>query len=208
MAKKESTKIEKNQFTERLRAELKKLTGSINEIMHNMKMMQNPIMESRERLPKANEQLGKISAQTEKATHTMLDMVEQILEHQEKIMQFTGDVTGFFKKSRSKYKNVHLDHLARIKEMASISQNNAFLIMDALQFQDITSQQMRHASTLLEDIENRLQYLLAAFEGKEVSDIEKQHALTGQAYDPEADLFNGKNQGEVDSIVSTVAVKD
>jgi chemotaxis regulatin CheY-phosphate phosphatase CheZ len=205
---KNNTTPDKNQFTDKLRKELGNLTASIGEIMQNMKMMQNPIMESRDKLPKANEQLEKISAQTEKATHTMLDMVEQILEHQEKIAEFTDDIIGFMKKSRSKEKNIHLDHLVRIKEMSSISQNNAFLIMDALQFQDITSQQMRHASTLLEDIENRLHHLLAAFEGKEVSDIKRQQSLGERAYDPDADLYNGKNQFEVDSIISTVAVKD
>ena len=191
-------------FSEKVRDELEKLTVSINDIMDNMRKMENPIIESRENLPKANAQLDKISAQTEKAAHQMLDMVEQIIEQQENAGQLTDEIVAFFKRSRSKDRDVYLEKVARLKEIATLSQNNAFLIMDALQFQDITSQQMHHASTLLEDIEGRLQNLLSVFDGKDIPEPESS-LRRERAFDPDADLFDGKNQTEVDNIVSQVA---
>ena len=97
--------------------------------------------------------------------------------------------------------------LAMTGLMMARSQNNAFLIMDALQFQDITSQQMHHASTLLEDIEGRLQHLLSVFDGEAMPEFEDSEAKKERAFDPDADLFDGKNQSEVDTIVSQVADK-
>ncbi len=195
-----------SQFSKKLRTELQQLTGSINDIMQNMKRMQNPIVESREQLPIANEQLDKITEQTEQATHKMLDMVEQIIEHQEQITDLSGKVSKFFKKSRAKDREVFAEQVKRISEMSSISQNNAFMIMDALQFQDITSQQIQHASTLLEDIEERLHHLLAAFDGDEIPEVLERPEKPERAYDPDADI-KGKNQNEVDSIVNQVAAK-
>ncbi|MEZ5359461.1 MAG: protein phosphatase CheZ [Candidatus Zixiibacteriota bacterium] len=195
-----------DRFSLKLRNELEQLTDSINGIMTKMKRMQNPILESREKLPEANQQLDKITAQTEQATHKMLDMVEQIIDHQEQITQLSGEITQFFKKSRAKDREVFAEQVKRINEMSSISQNNAFLIMDALQFQDITSQQIQHASTLLEDIESRLHMLLAAFDGKDIPEELNHPNAAKRAYDPNAD-FTSKNQNEVDNIVNQVVAK-
>ncbi|MCK5127734.1 MAG: protein phosphatase CheZ [candidate division Zixibacteria bacterium] len=204
MSGNETKDVYSGQFSSKLRVELEQLTGSINDIMKNMRKMQNPILESSEQLPVANEQLDKITAQTEQATHKMLDMVEQIIEHQEQMTILSDEFGKFLKRSRSKDRDVFIEKVKRINEMSSISQNNAFVIMDALQFQDITSQQIQHASSLLEDIGVRLQHLLAAFDGKELSDDIVLAKKKDRAYDPNADLYDGKDQNEVDNIVNQV----
>lgn len=192
-----------NLFPAKVRNELEKLTDSINVIMDSMRKMQNPILESREQLPQANAQLDKVSAQTEKAANKMLDLVEQIIDHQEKVVQLSGDLAGFLRRSRARDRDVYRDNVKRINEMAATSQNNAFMIMDALQFQDITAQQVQHASSLLEDIETRLQKLLGVFDGKNVSELENMSSSKKErAYDPDADLFEGRDQKEVDEIIS------
>ncbi len=193
----------KDVISAKIRSELEKLTGSIDLMMENIRKMEHPILESRERLPEANQQLDKVSAQTEEATHRMLDMVEQIIDHQEKIVAFSQEVATFLKKSRSKKRDEMQDKVKRVNEMASTSQSNAFLIMDALQFQDITSQQMHHASSLLEDIERKLHALLRVFEGEEAVEIEDNEIEKKvRAYDPNADVFGNRDQKEVDEIVS------
>jgi chemotaxis protein CheZ len=194
-------------LSDQIRNELEKLTESISGMMENMKKMETPIFESRRRLPKANEQLDKITAQTEAATHQMLDMVEQILEYQEKIVQFSGEVLEFMKKSPSEGVDTMLEKINSIHEMATTSQNSSFLIMDALQFQDITAQQMNHASHLLEDIEGRLQHLLLVFDGNDINELAADKRRKDRAYDPDADLFEGKPQEEVDDIISKVSQK-
>lgn len=194
-------------FTDRVRSELEKLTGSVDSMMENLRKMESPIMESRERLPQANAQLDKINSQTEAAAHEMLDMVEQMIDFQEKSVTLCAEVSGFFKKLRSKDREIYQEKLNRISEMASASQNNAFMIMDTLQFQDITSQQMSHASALLGDIETRLHNLLRVFDGEEMLDLPETTTRSERAYDPNADFIEGRNQSEVDAIVTNTVEK-
>jgi chemotaxis regulatin CheY-phosphate phosphatase CheZ len=198
---------DKTWFTDNVRAELERLTNSINIMMENVKRMERPIMESQQKLPKANEQLDKISAQTEAAAHQMLDMVEQIIDHEEKVVELSGEMVGQLEKSQDSEAASLLEKAARIKEMAATSQNNAFLIMDALQFQDITAQQMSHASSLLEDIEQRLHNLLVAFDGDAGTGELVEPTKKARAFDPDADLFDGKDQKEVDKIISQITTK-
>ncbi len=190
-------------FTDKVRSELEKLTGSVDSMMENLRKMENPIMESRERLSQANAQLDKINSQTEAAAHQILDMVEQMIDYQEKSVSLCSELSEFFKRLRSKDREIYREKLNRISEMASASQNNAFLIMDTLQFQDITSQQMNHASSLLEDIESRLHNLFKVFDGKELLGVEEPVKKEGRAYDPDAGFIEGRNQSEVDAIVTS-----
>lgn len=189
-------------FSEKVRTELEKLSGSVDSMMDNLRKMESPILESRERLPQANAQLEKINSQTEAAAHQMLDMVEQMIEFQEKSITLCSEISEFFKRLRSKDREIYREKLNRISEMASSSQSNAFLIMDTLQFQDITAQQMNHASSLLEDIEMRLHNLLKVFDGEELVDIADPVKKEGRAFDPDADFVEGRNQSEVDAIVT------
>lgn len=200
-----------DKFVAKVRKELEKLTGSVDIMMENLRKMEHPILESQKSLPKANKQLDKVSRQTEKATHQMLDMVEQIIEHQEKVVEFSKEIAQNLK-ADLKQEDIEsiIDKANQINETASNSQNNAFLIMDALQFQDITSQQMNHASSLLEEIETRLHNLLKVFEGEEdvnLDNLEDDHKKQ-RVFDPEADLFDGRDQDDVDSIVSEAASKE
>ena len=68
MSGNETKDVYSGQFSSKLRLELEQLTGSINDIMKNMRKMQNHILEYSEQMPVANEQLDKITAQTEQAT--------------------------------------------------------------------------------------------------------------------------------------------
>ena len=202
---------EGDMFVAKVRKELEKLTGSVDVMMDNLRKMEHPILESRQNLPKANKQLDKVSEQTEKATHQMLDMVEQIIEHQEQVVEFSKEI-GQNLKTDLKQADIDLiiDKANQINVTASNSQNNAFLIMDALQFQDITSQQMNHASSLLEEIETRLHNLLQVFDGEADVNLDKleDNNKKQRAFDPDADFYDGRNQSEVDNIVSQAASKE
>lgn len=196
-------------FVAKVRKELEKLTGSVDIMMDNLRKMEHPILESRKSLPKANKQLDKVSEQTEKATHQMLDMVEQIIEHQEHVVEFSKEI-GQKLKADLKQDDIDsiIDKANQINETASNSQNNAFLIMDTLQFQDITSQQMSHASALLEDIETRLHNLLKVFDGEADVNLDKlEDHHKKRAFNPDAELYDGRDQNEVDNIVSQAATR-
>jgi chemotaxis regulatin CheY-phosphate phosphatase CheZ len=145
----------------------------------------------------ATNQLDKISQQTEAATNKMLDVLEKITQREEKI------VAGLNQIKEQAAGQPLSGVVAELSGMATSNMNDAYAVMDALQFQDITSQQMDHAASLLEDIEGKLRNILQTIGGDE---LEEQSGLGPQSrkvrsYDPHADLFERKTQqSDIDSL--------
>lgn len=184
----------------RIQEEISELAASVNEIVTKFRELQNPLRESSEKVPKATEQLDKISEQTEAATHQMLDRVEKIVQHVEDSKKGLEEI----KDCASDGRNGDISALAdALIEKANVTCNDAYVIMDALQFQDITSQQMNHAASLLEDIELRLQSIMGALKGRsgDKTDDENRQDRKIRVYDPRADLFDKKtDQSAIDDM--------
>ena len=73
----------------------------------------------------------------------------------------------------------------------------------AMQFQDITSQQICHSIDLLEDLRGHLNQMLALINGEELPDSlsSSQRLLIKKVYDPNADYSSKRTeQADVDSI--------
>jgi chemotaxis regulatin CheY-phosphate phosphatase CheZ len=180
----------------KIEKEITELTSAINGMIDAFRRMRSPLVETHEKVPKATDQLDKINEQTEAAANQMLDRIEKITEREEDVIegleQLKQTATNSDRKDMA-------TTLSDIIVKANDNLDDAYLIMDALQFQDITSQQMNHAASLLEDIEGRLQVILSALNGEEAA-IEKTARRT-RVYDPHADLFDKKtDQTAVDSI--------
>ena len=175
----------------RIQEEISELAASVNEIVTKFKDLQNPLKESSEKVPKATKQLDKISEQTEAATHQMLDRVEKIVQQVEDSKKGLDEIKVCTKDGRTGDISALADDLI---EKADITCNDAYTIIDALQFQDITSQQMNHAASLLEDIEIRLQSIMGALKGQpdDKPDDENRQEKKTRVYDPHADLFDKK----------------
>jgi chemotaxis regulatin CheY-phosphate phosphatase CheZ len=198
--------VEKKIASENLLVELNNLTRSIEALMRSMREMETPIEESRNQLPKASQQLDKISTQTEAAAHHMLQKVEQIIKHQDEIGRWSDDFIRVFEKSKSKKKDDYIKTAERIGSAAVTSKNDAFLIMDTLQFQDITSQQVEHVSELLKDVEHRLHHLQEIISGSGVTP-ESPPAEYDSVDDRGRSLIEGRDQKEVDVIFSRMVEK-
>jgi chemotaxis regulatin CheY-phosphate phosphatase CheZ len=94
------------------------------------------------------------------------------------------------------------DCLDETLNWAQTNLDDAFNIMNTLQFQDITSQQIQHASQLLDEIQYRLRNLVSAVEGTEQSEAPQPK---GRVYDPNASIDrNGTEQSEVDALVESM----
>jgi chemotaxis regulatin CheY-phosphate phosphatase CheZ len=186
--------------------ELKELADSINQIIRGIKAAQEPLTESHSKVPQATEQLEQITKQTEDAAHRMLDMVEAITGRE-------GEIEAQIKELRRALPTTYFRHNSRVKlivetirDKALSNQNDAYAIMDALQFQDITSQQVNHAISLLEQVENRLQDALTTFDVEAVAAIEP--GRKQRAFDPNARYSpNSAQQSSVDELVSEIAKK-
>ncbi len=196
MSKSEEVRIQ-------LEKEIVELTQAINEIVCKFKKMRHPLAESRKQVPKATEQLDKITQQTEAATHRMLDVVEQITQREEEVVKGLTEISAWAEKGRV----ADIQTLSQtLKEHAEATIADTYTILDALQFQDITSQQMNHAASLLEEIEEKLHQIVTVLHGKEVPPTGGKKAKKERAYDPHADLFEKKtNQAEVDSLIANKA---
>lgn len=178
--------------------EITELTSAINGIIETFRKMKNPLVETHEKVPQATVQLDKISEQTEAAAHQMLDRVEQITQRE-------GDVIQGLEKLKEVADKDQLSSIsAAVGEIivkANDNLDDAYMIMDALQFQDITAQQMNHAASLLEDIEGRLNVILSTLNGDESKGDGEAAQRKVRVYDPHADLFDKKtDQSAVDSL--------
>jgi chemotaxis regulatin CheY-phosphate phosphatase CheZ len=181
----------------KIQHEITELTSAINGIIETFRKMKSPLVETHEKVPQATVQLDKISEQTEAAAHQMLDRVEQITQRE-------GDVIQGLEKLKEAADKEQLSNIsAAVGEIIAKANDNlddAYMIMDALQFQDITAQQMNHAASLLEDIEGRLNVILSTLNGDDSGDGEGVQGKV-RVYDPHADLFDKKtDQSAVDSI--------
>lgn len=184
----------------RVQREIAELTDSISGLVTNFRRLQRPLVESREKVPQATNQLDKITQQTEAVTARMLDVVEHMTQREEDVIrgidhireQVQAGVTG------------EVAHLANgLVAKATENLNDAFQIMESLQFQDITAQQMNHAASLLEDIENKLHTILSNLGTPEAAAVGAASCAPRKvrAYDPHADFVDRKtDQKDIDSL--------
>ena len=185
---------------ENIQQEIEGLAFSISEIVSKFKELHHPIQESSDKVPQATEQLDKISEQTEAATHQMLNGVEKIVEQLEDAKTGLNQIKTCVSEDRVSEIDGLVDNLL---DKASVSCNDAYAIMDALQFQDITTQQVNHAASMLEEIEKKLHGVMSSLRGEkfESSEPESGNEKKKRAFDPRADLFDKKtDQSAIDDL--------
>lgn len=184
----------------RIQKEIVELAGSISDVVSSFKKLQRPLVESREQVPQAANQLDKITEQTEEVTTRMLDVVEQITQREEEVIRGLRTIR---QKATSDSSDV-VDKLARdLTTKVEDNLNDAYRIMEYLQFQDITAQQMDHAAWLLENVEGKLHSILETIgaSGTVVLRSASPSVRKTRAYDPHADLVDKKtDQSDIDSL--------
>ena len=165
-----------------------------------LQALASPIHESQKRLPEAGRYLGRISAETETAAQKMLEKVEQIIACQDEITSLMDGLVQSLETSPDKGKEEYVDRLTRIRNMIGNVQSNAFSVMEALQFQDVTSQYVQETSSLLSDVEQYLRrlHIIVAKTGFQESGTEGEREPQG---DREPVAVHVENQQDVDAIV-------
>ena len=184
----------------RIQREIAELTESISGMISNFRNLQRPLVESREKVPQATSQLDKITQQTEAATTRMLDVVEQMTQREEVIIRGLNEIRSAAAGGSSN----SIESLTQGLIITSTDNlNAAYQIMESLQFQDITAQQMDHAASLLEDVEIKLNGILVML-GASVSlapDMPSRAPRRPRAYDPHADFVDRRtDQKDIDSL--------
>ncbi len=179
-----------------LQRQIGDLWSSVISLMESFRKLKAPLIESHQKMPQATTQLDKITEQTEAAAHRMLDMVEKIIQREQEIIEGLADIKGL---AGGKKGEKMTSLIADIEQKANTNLNDTYTIVDALQFQDITSQQMNHAAALLEEIGEKLQHILGMVGAEETET--KELATKCRAFDPHADLFDRRTeQSDIDSL--------
>jgi len=183
-----------------IQREIAELTESISGMMSSFRKLQRPLAESREKVPQATTQLDKISQQTEAVTTRMLDVVEQMTQREEEVIRGIEQI----RTTAGDGSTEEIEHLAQgLIVKATDNLNAAYQIMESLQFQDITAQQMDHAASLLEEVEIKLHGILTTLGSPEDPNARMvpQVPRKTRAYDPHADFVDRKtDQKDIDSI--------
>ena len=149
-------------------------------------------------LRKTGDQLGKITATTEAATNKILDEAMKLDSDQNTIVDKLDEIKGL---SGSEDVNTKLES---VKTMIYDNQDSVFNIIQFLQFQDITAQQIKGAYSLLHDTERTLIF---------VSNLLKELEIAGELTLPNIDknsfnedaVFSNKSsiQGAIDDLFNT-----
>ncbi len=182
----------------KIKKEILELSASITEIVEGYKRLRNPLIESQQNVPIATRQLDKISEQTEAATQQMLDLVEQITQREQAVIDGLGVIKANVTAGDMTEVVKTVDDLI---EKANTTCNDAYTIMDALQFQDITSQQISHAMSLLEELDSKLSKVLTDLHGAQPAETTTKRKK--RAFDPHADMYEKKTeQSDIDSLFS------
>ncbi len=141
---------------------MQRLIESINHSYELIQMVIQSIHTSRSELKKSVDglikktgmQLQKVTSTTEEATNKILDVAEKLDEDQMKIIDAIDSLeqeTDSGEKRSEKFED--------LRQKIYQNQESAFTIMDYLQFQDITAQQIAGAYALLSDTEKTLLYV-------------------------------------------------
>ncbi len=184
-----------------LHDELVAVPASLGETYTIIKDIINHVHQSRAQLKgtvdglikKTGEQLSKVTSATEDATNKILDVSDQLTDKQNSLIEKLDEIV-----------KDHPDLASRIEELkADIyeQQDDTFLILDYLQFQDITSQQLEAAFGLLNQIEDSLLVVaghLEGFDGFQFVKTERRNS----AYDANAEFVDKTEaQAEIDKLV-------
>lgn len=183
-----------------IQRKIAELTDSISGMMSNFRKLQRPLAESQEKVPRATTQLDKITQQTEAVTARMLDVVEQMTQREEEVIRGIEEI-------RTSVRDGATDQIEQLSQglivKATDNLNAAYQIMESLQFQDITAQQMDQAASLLEEVEGKLHGILTTLGSPEahVAGTAPRVPCKIRAYDPHADFIDRTtDQKDIDSL--------
>jgi chemotaxis regulatin CheY-phosphate phosphatase CheZ len=195
----------KSKMTDQIRQELKELTDSINTMMEAFRQIKKPMQESSVKLPTSAYQLERVTEQTEQATHKVLDMVESISNRETDILEDSKKIRGMIPQDVLDSSSELATVIAKISANAESNLNDSYNIMDALQFQDITTQQIDYAISLLDDVEGKLHIMLKAVGIKQEQGQQRMQKRE-KAFDPNASFAadNPSQQKEIDNIINNM----
>jgi len=191
--------------TKRYMPQIAKLVFFIEEVVPLLDNIHKNLHQSSSLIPSATEKLDKVTSATEMATTEVMDIVDQVIE---RLNTMTETLNEIDETDEKKMDVASLkEKSAIIREQIDGSQDDLFSIMNALQFQDITTQQINAIESTIDQVNNRLSELLRGFEDDGI-DVGKMRDV---AFDPDAEFDferSAQSQKMVDALMKSDARPD
>lgn len=182
--------------TKKYMPQIAKLVFFIEEIIPLLQTIHANLHQSTELIPSATEKLDKVTNATELATTEVMDIVDNVISRLNVITEKVDaieagagnpDAAGTISES-----------IAGIRDEINGSQDDLFSIMNALQFQDITTQQINSIGSVIESVYSKLTELLQGFD-----DDGRALGVRAATFDPNAE-FDFDRSAETQRIVDEI----
>ena len=183
--------------TRKYMPQIAKLVVFIEEIIPLLNNIQSDLNQSTALIPKATEKLDKVTSATEMATTEVMDIVDAVIA---RLGRMTDAVDALEADAGDKADDVCKGHFGTLREEIDGSQDDLFSIMNALQFQDITTQQINAIGETIDMVHGKLNDLLRGFQEEGIS----LRRVREVAYDPEAEfnfVRSAESQEMADSLL-------
>jgi chemotaxis protein CheZ len=131
---------------ERLSAQLGAIVREIHVALKTIGALSGPLISAQSTLPGTTESLSAVSSMTEEASQSILSVIEEQLEIQNKI---AGMVHGGMGK-------ISPADLSLLESYVSQDQQNTLRVMGALGFQDLVHQNLKKIGQSIQIVENKL----------------------------------------------------
>jgi len=148
--------------TKKYMPQIAKLVFFIEEIIPLLQTIHSSLHQSTELIPSATEKLDKVTSATELATTEVMDIVDNVIS---RLNAMSGTI-GVIEENLGKPDAAEMlkEKITFLQGEINGSQDDLFSIMNALQFQDITTQQINSIASMIESVYDKLSELLQGFD--------------------------------------------
>ncbi len=148
--------------TKRYMPQIAKLVFFIEEIVPLLNTIHENLHQSSSLIPGATAKLDKVTSATEMAATEVMDIVDNVINRLNNMSESLDTLDENVEKGFDKA--VFSEKTKVLREEIDGSQDDLFSIMNALQFQDITTQQINSIASTIENVYVKLSELLKGFE--------------------------------------------
>lgn len=148
--------------TKKYMPQIAKLVFFIEEVIPLFDAIHKNLHQSSELLPSASLKLDKVTSATEMATTEVMDIVDNVIARLNTIGERLTEMDQKLGKEMA-YEAAKAK-LRKIHEEVDGTQDDLFSIMNALQFQDITTQQINSVASDFDKIQTKIAELLTGFD--------------------------------------------
>lgn len=168
--------------TKRYMPQIAKLVVFIEDVIPLLETIHQDLNQSTSLIPAATSKLDKVTSATELAATEVMNIVDRVIE---KLNSMNARIDGIDETVDSGADISSIKSMtAGLRGDIDASQEDLFSIMNALQFQDITTQQINAIGSTIATVHEKLAMLLKGFENDGI-DLGK---MRNVAFDPDAEF--------------------